>query len=226
MKLSELGEFGLIERIARTALRSSRRTIVGIGDDAAVLKPGKAGELLLATTDTMVEGVHFDLSYASYYSVGYKALSSNISDCAAMGGNPREMLVTVGLSRSAKVSDVDDLYRGIRALAKTCGISLIGGDTISSPFGLIVSITLLGEVKKKDLLLRSGARVGDVILVAGDLGGSACGLKILQCRDRARGCSRTGRDNPCGCPWTLANFGGQGPACRQARQALSLQGGA
>ncbi len=174
MKVSDIGEFGLIERISKKAKYHSN-VLVGIGDDAAVLRPD-AGKLIVATTDTMVEGVHFDLSRAPYFCVGWKALSSNISDILAMGGSAGQALVTVGLPKNSSVKDVDELYRGIRALADRYGIDIIGGDTVSSPLGLIVSITLLGEVEKKHLLLRSGAKVGDVIMVTGTLGDSGAGL--------------------------------------------------
>ena len=178
MKVSDIGEFGLIERISKKAKYHSN-VLVGIGDDAAVLRPD-AGKLIVATTDTMVEGVHFDLSRAPYFCVGWKALSSNISDILAMGGSAGQALVTVGLPKNSSVKDVDELYRGIRALADRYGIDIIGGDTVSSPLGLIVSITLLGEVEKKHLLLRSGAKVGDVIMVTGTLGDSAAGLENLK----------------------------------------------
>jgi thiamine-monophosphate kinase len=137
-----------------------------------------------------VEGVHFDLSYSSLYSLGWKVLAMNMSDCSAMGGIAREALVTVGLPSGIDVRDVKKIYRGMDVLAKRHGIDIVGGDTVSSPRVMIISVTLLGEVKRKDLLLRSGAKEGDLILTTGYLGDSAAGLKILQCRDNPRGCPK------------------------------------
>jgi thiamine-monophosphate kinase len=175
MRLKNLGEFALIDRISKRLKKPSPRVIAGIGDDAAVLKTSN-DKLLIVTTDTLVEGVHFDLKFTPFFSLGYKALSSNISDCAAMGGRATSALVTLGLPGKLKVKDVDELYRGISSLAKKQGIDVIGGDTVSSPKALVVSITLLGEVERKNLILRSGARVGDAIMVTGDLGKSAASL--------------------------------------------------
>lgn len=174
MKLSDLGEFGLIGLLKKgPATRDSRHaTIAGIGDDAAVLRMN-GGVLLLATTDTFVEGVHFKLPRDPFFSIGQKAMLANVSDIAAMGGIPTHALVTIGLSKKISVENVKALYRGIDSIAKKCKIDIVGGDTVSSPKALIVSITLLGEVEKKYLLLRSGARPGDLICVTGKFGGSA-----------------------------------------------------
>lgn len=170
MKLSQLGEFGLIDRIAR---REHKRptTLIGIGDDAAVLKfPGK---YLLVTTDTFIENIHFKLKTTSFFHLGQKVLVANISDIAAMGGWPTHALVTVGVPKTMSVKKVDELYRGIDRLARKFKIDIIGGDTVQSPKEVVVSIVLLGEVEKENLLLRSTAKVGDAILVTGVFGGPA-----------------------------------------------------
>jgi len=184
MKLKNLGEFGLIERISRKLTKRNPEVLVGIGDDAAVVETGKS-DFLVITTDTLIEKVHFDLKYTSFYGLGWKALAINISDCAAMGATPRHAVVTLGLPAKVNVKAVDDLYDGIRALARKVNVGIVGGDTISSPSHLVVSVTLTGEVKKKELLLRSGAKVGDSILVTGDLGGSAAGMKLLKKRKKS-----------------------------------------
>ncbi|MFA6548658.1 MAG: thiamine-phosphate kinase [Candidatus Margulisiibacteriota bacterium] len=165
MKISELGEFGLIERIAH---RENKRkdTLLGIGDDAAVLQGPKNYQLI--TTDTLVEDVHF--KRGNFFELGWKALAVNISDIAAMGGWPTHALITLGLPRSMEVAAVDELYRGINALARKYKIDIVGGDTVASPKAIVISITLLGEVEKDCLLTRAGAKVGDLILVTGTFG--------------------------------------------------------
>jgi len=175
MKLREIGEFGLIERVAKRAGGGGEGVVVGGGDDAAVFKPSR-GSLTVATTDALIEKVHFDLSKASFRSVGRKALCSNISDCVSMGARPRHFLVTIALPSRVSVAQVDELYDGMLSLARKYRISLAGGDTVSSPGPIVISITLLGEVKKKNLMLRSGARPGDLICVTGKLGDPRFGL--------------------------------------------------
>ncbi|MFH1386091.1 MAG: thiamine-phosphate kinase [bacterium] len=179
MELSRIGEFGLIERIARQEKRRPS-TVVGIGDDCAVLKgPGSRDQgpakYQLITTDTFIEKVHFKIPPKNgrkpiFYHLGRKVMVANISDISAMGGWPTHALVTVGLPRTIKVEEVDQLYRGINSLAKKHKIDIVGGDTVSSPKAMVVSITLLGEVEKENLLLRSTAKVGDLICVTGKFG--------------------------------------------------------
>jgi thiamine-monophosphate kinase len=170
MKVSRLGEFGLIERLAKHQPKLPG-TIVGIGDDCAVLQ-GKKTYLLL-TTDALVEGVHFQRKGLSFFALGQKALAANISDIAAMGGWPTHALVTIGLPNNLSVKAVDDLYRGINKMARQNKIDIVGGDTVASPKALVISITLLGEVEKRNLVLRSTAKVGDLICVTGRFGGEA-----------------------------------------------------
>lgn len=182
MKLSQLGEFGLIDRIAERETKLSS-TVVGIGDDAAVLELPTSNIKLqnktlnakyqLITTDTFIENVHFKLTNNSFYKLGYKALAANISDIAAMGGWPTHALITIGAPGTMDVKAIDELYRGINSLASKFKIDIVGGDTIRSPREVVVSITLLGEVEKDNLLLRSTAKIGDAILVTGDFGGPA-----------------------------------------------------
>ena len=181
MKLSQIGEFGLIERIAS---HESKRTdtLVGIGDDAAVISQKskvKSQNYTLVTTDALIENVHFKRAGLSFFKLGQKALAANISDIAAMGGWPTHALVTVGLPATISVEKIEEFYRGLNHLAKKHQIDIIGGDTVASPKELFISITLLGEVEKENLLLRSTAKSGDLICVTGRFGGPAS-QKYLQ----------------------------------------------
>ena len=195
MKISQIGEFGLIEILKAGEKRLRPDTIVGIGDDCAVLKSpmskvrspksnvqrptsnlelsNRSKTYLLITTDTFIENVHFKLEKDRFSDVGYRAMAANISDIAAMGGWPTHALVTIGLPSKTTVAQVKQLYRGINRLAAKHKIDIIGGDTISSPREVVISITLLGEVEKDSLLLRSGASKGDVICATGEFGGPA-----------------------------------------------------
>jgi thiamine-monophosphate kinase len=178
MKLSDLGEFGLIGRIQKLAPRQSSSTLVGIGDDAAALKLS-ASHTLLVTTDLLLEGVHFDLSYTDFYSLGWKSAAVNLSDIAAMGGVPRFCLTALGIPGGISVEQVSGFYRGFNALARDHATELVGGDTCSSRGGLFISVTALGEAKPSRIVTRAGARPGDRIFVTGTLGDSAAGLELL-----------------------------------------------
>jgi thiamine-monophosphate kinase len=188
-------EFRLIQRFRQQTsrippgLRSS--VLLGIGDDAAVLKP-HPHQVLVATTDVSVEDVHFRLSYMTYRQVGHRAVVANMSDLAAMGARPRYALIVLGLGPQATTPDVNALYAGITAACVRAGAVVIGGD-ISASRKLFVSITLLGEAKPHEILKRSGARVGDILYVTGTLGDSRAGLEILQ--GRPPGDRRTGRSS-------------------------------
>jgi thiamine-monophosphate kinase len=186
MKISDLGEFGLIDRIGKTAPRKTKRVPIGIGDDAAalLLSPSSA---LLATTDMLIEGVHFDLTTTDLYSLGWKAAAVNLSDIAAMGGVPRFCLTALGIPPSFTVEDIGEFYRGVTACLKKFETVLVGGDTCSSKKGFVISVTVLGEVVRKQVVTRSGARPGDLIYVTGMLGDSAAGLEILKKGSGARG---------------------------------------
>jgi len=167
MKLSDLGEFQLIDRLSKIIGKAKKPVVLGIGDDCAVIQQGTKYQLI--TTDTLIENVHFRLS-SDFYKLGQKAMIANISDIAAMGGSPTYAVVTIGARKSFKVKAIKDLYRGIVKVARKHGVQIVGGDTVRSPKSLVISITLLGEVEKKYLLIRSGAKVGDLICVTGRFG--------------------------------------------------------
>jgi len=185
MKISDLGEFGLIDRIGKTAPRNAKRAPIGIGDDAAALLLSPSS-MLLATTDMLIEGVHFDLKTTDLYSLGWKAAAVNLSDIAAMGGVPRFCLTALGIPPSLTVEQVDEFYRGFSVCIRKRGMVLVGGDTCSSPKGLIVSVTVLGEADRKRVLTRGGARPGDLIYVTGSLGDSGAGLELLKAGARSQ----------------------------------------
>ena len=178
MKIGKIGEFGLIDLLKRRVLSKDESVLVNIGDDAAVIKSPK-DKLLIFTTDTMVEKVHFDLRYSTFKQIGWKAMVANLSDIAAMGGLPRFALVTVGFPKSISVESVISIYDGITAVGRRYGCKVIGGDTVFSPKRVFISIALLGEVEKKFLVTRSGAKEGDLIFVSGDLGEAQAGLEFL-----------------------------------------------
>ena len=179
MKVSELGEFGLIRRISEQNARwgaSDDRVVTGLGDDAAAWET--SGEIEVLTTDTLVEGTHFDRKYTSWFEVGWKALVSNLSDIAAMGATPSLVLVTLGLPRDLEVEAVDSFYQGILECASEYGGILVGGDIVGSS-EFFATIALIGK-SSDSLLLRSQARDGDVIAVTGTLGRASAGLAILK----------------------------------------------
>ncbi|MCD5397390.1 thiamine-phosphate kinase [candidate division NPL-UPA2 bacterium] len=173
MKIEEMGEVGLIKRLTKSLPRDEDRVMVGPGDDAAVIRIKKGTKLALFTIDALIEGIHFTLGALTPYQIGWKALAVNLSDIAAMGGIPQYALVSLGLKSGTSAKFVDGLYRGIKALARKYGVSVVGGDTVQSPQQLTLTIALLGEVEQKYFTRRSGARIGDKILVTGSLGASA-----------------------------------------------------
>ncbi len=178
MQISSLGEFGLIDRIRSQIPGYGPDVVVGIGDDVAVLKLSE-GRYLLATCDIQVEGVHFLRDKITPYQLGRKAAAINLSDIAAKGGSPRHMLISLALPPDTAIEFVDELYRGLLDEANRAGASIVGGNLARSSGGVVVDIMLLGEVEADQVLLRSGARVGDRILVTGSLGRSAAGLALL-----------------------------------------------
>ncbi len=187
MDVSQLSEFGLIERLTRiVGAEGSPDLIVGPGDDAAVWRVGS--EYLIATTDAMIEGVHFLPEHARWEDVGWKALAANVSDIAAMGGTPLFALVTLALPPETPAEAMDALYRGLAEAARKCGAVVAGGDVVRAP-QVSVTVALMGRAAQHDdeplLLRRSAARPGDVIAVTGTLGDSAAGLRRLQARTTA-----------------------------------------
>lgn len=176
--LSQLGEFGLIEHITENITFFHESTKLGVGDDAAVFDHGS--DYSLVSTDMLVEGVHFDLSYTPLKHLGYKAAMVNFSDIYAMGGLPKQIVVGLALSNRFPVEAIEELYEGIRLACQRHEVDLVGGDTTSSTSGLIISITAMGAVAKDALVKRSGAQAKDLIVVSGDLGGAYMGLQLLE----------------------------------------------
>jgi thiamine-monophosphate kinase len=177
-EISSVGEFGLISRLTRgiRLINSSSRT--GVGDDAAILDYG--GSQVVVTTDLLAEGVHFNLVYTPLKHLGYKAAVVNFSDIYAMNATPRQLLVSMAISRKFTISMVETIYSGIRLACTQYGVDLVGGDTTSSLTGLVISCTALGEGKDKELTYRNGAFIHDLICVSGDLGGAYMGLQLLE----------------------------------------------
>ena len=177
MELRKIGEFGLLRRVREWMTASDPSLIQGMGDDVAVFET--KGKALLATTDILIEDVHFERAWIDPYHLGKKALAVNLSDIAAMGGIPKYFLLSLGLPKDLSLSFISRFYRGLKEMARPFRVDLIGGDTSLSP-RIIVNICLLGEGDKGTLVYRKGARIGDDLYVTGTLGSSALGLKILQ----------------------------------------------
>ncbi|MFC0603589.1 thiamine-phosphate kinase [Winogradskyella pulchriflava] len=176
--LSELGEFKLIEHLTEHFEITQKSTVKGIGDDAAVLNFDK--KQIVVTTDLLVEGVHFDLSYMPLKHLGYKSIMVNLSDVYAMNAKATQVTVSLAVSNRFPLEALEELYAGITTAAKHYNIDVVGGDTTSSNSGLIISVTAIGEVKKEDAVLRSGAQPNDLVVVSGDLGGAYMGLQVLE----------------------------------------------
>ncbi|MDI1235060.1 MAG: thiamine-phosphate kinase [bacterium] len=177
-ELGELGEFGLIDHLAKSVKIHNKTTIKGIGDDAAVIDNGEQYTLL--STDMLVEGVHFDLAYTPLKHLGYKTVVSNISDIVAMNGTASHIVLSMALSNRFSIEAVEDLYFGINAACAQYNVDLVGGDSTSSPKGLILNVAVYGQVAKNKIAYRSGASEGDLLVVSGDLGGAFLGLNILE----------------------------------------------
>lgn len=178
MELEQLGEFALIDLIKQDTINKPDTVVIGIGDDAAVLKAAP-GQLQLVTTDMLVEKVHFDLGTTSAWQLGYKAIGVNVSDIAAMGGIPRHAVVSIALPKDLPVDFVVQLYDGMKEICREFDVNIVGGDTVASPQGLIINVTVIGEAEPKLLQRRSGACIGDLVVVTGTLGDSGCGLDLL-----------------------------------------------
>ena len=179
MEISELGEFGLIERLTKDISTKNITTIKGIGDDCAILSPTE-GLRTVVTTDLLMEGVHFDLTYVPLRHLGYKAIMVNLSDIFAMNAQPHQVTVSLAISSKFCVEDIEELYAGMRMACEKWNVDIIGGDTTSSHTGLAISITAIGEVRSEDIVLRSGAKPNDLICVSGNLGAAYMGLQLLE----------------------------------------------
>lgn len=183
MNISELGEFGLIDRLTNDVPMRNASTITGPGDDCAVIS-SKEGMRTVITTDMLMEGIHFDLTYIDMYSLGYKSAMVNISDVFAMNAAPCQMTVSIALSKRFSVEDLEAFYRGLHQACDKWNIDIVGGDTTSSMTGLAISITCIGEVHPEEIVMRSGAQNTDLICVSGDLGAAYMGLQLLE-REKA-----------------------------------------
>ena len=178
-EISSLGEFGLIERLTKELTTNNKETIKGAGDDAAVLQFSNDEEVLVST-DLLMEGVHFDLTYFPLKHLGYKAVVANISDIYAMNGTPKQITVSIALSRKFCIEDVEELYSGIRLACEQYGVDIVGGDTSSSLTGLAISITAIGTAPNGTVVKRNGAKETDLICVTGNLGAAYMGLQLLE----------------------------------------------
>jgi len=177
-EISKYGEFGLIKHLTERFKNINESTIKGVGDDAAILD--YKDKQILVTTDLLLEGVHFDLVYVPLKHLGYKAAVVNFSDIYAMNGQPKQITVSLGVSRRFSVEDLEELYAGIEMACKAYGVDLIGGDTSASLTGLTISITCIGEAQKDKIVYRNGAKANDLICVSGDLGSAYMGLQLLE----------------------------------------------
>ena len=178
-EISSLGEFGFVERLTKDIKPINKETVMGIGDDAAVLQFGSDEEVLI-TTDLFMEGVHFDLTYFPLRHLGYKVVVANISDIYAMNGTPKQITVSLGISRKFCIEDIEELYSGIRLACEQYGIDIVGGDTTSSLTGLAINITATGTAPKGTAVKRSTAKETDLICVTGNLGAAYMGLQLLE----------------------------------------------
>lgn len=176
--ISKLGEFGLIHHLTDNIKIKNESTVKGVGDDCAVLHYPDSE--VLVTTDMLMEGVHFDLTYIDLQHLGYKSAMVNISDIFAMNGTPRQLTVSIALSKRFKVEDMEEFYSGLRMACNKWGVDIVGGDTTSSYTGLAISITCIGEARKEDIVYRNGAKDTDLICVTGDLGAAYMGLQLLE----------------------------------------------
>ena len=176
--IAELGEFGLINHLTKYFKIQNKSTIKGIGDDCAVLS--KTEKEIVVTTDLLVEGVHFDLSYVPLKHLGYKAIMVNLSDVYAMNASAEQVTVSIAISNRFPLEALEELYAGIQLACDTYKVDLIGGDTTSSTTGMLISVTAIGTANKENIVYRNGAKVTDLIVVSGDIGGAYLGLQVLE----------------------------------------------
>ena len=178
MEIAKIGEFGLIDRLTKDLEKKNESTKYGVGDDCAVLSyPDKE---VLITTDMLMEGVHFDLTYIDLKHLGYKSAMVNISDVFAMNGTPRQITVSLAISKRFTVEDIEEFYSGLRLACDKWGVDIVGGDTTSSYTGFAISITCIGEACSEDIVYRNGAKNTDLVCVTGDLGAAYMGLQLLE----------------------------------------------
>lgn len=176
--ISDFGEFALIDHLTKNVVLKNSSTIKGIGDDAAVIKQGNKYQLI--STDLLIEGVHFDLSYTPLRHLGYKLVSVNVSDICAMNGHPKQITIGLAVSNRFSVESLEELYKGVKFACEDYNVDLVGGDTTSSTSGLMISVSILGEVEKKKITYRSGAKINDLVVCTGDLGAAYLGLQLLK----------------------------------------------
>jgi len=177
--LSELGEFGLIDELTKDFKNIHSESVLGVGDDAAVIKPDH-GKVMLVSKDLLIENIHFDMVYTPLKHLGYKSVVVNVSDIVAMNGTPKQILVGLGVSSKYSAEAIQELYGGIRRACQHYQLDLIGGDTTTSPAGLFISITIIGEAEAEKVVYRRGASANDLVCVSGDLGAAYIGLLILE----------------------------------------------
>ena len=177
-EIKDLGEFALISKLTKDLAKNRPSTLLGVGDDAAVIDP--LGKRVVVTTDMLVEGVHFDLSYVPLKHLGYKAVIANLSDVCAMNAKPTQILIGLGVSNRFSVEALEELYDGVKTACELYKVDLVGGDTTSSPSGLTLSITAVGLVDGDSVVTRGGASAGDLLVVSGDLGSAYMGLQVLE----------------------------------------------
>lgn len=177
-EISQLGEFGLIDRLTKDLKVINESTLKSVGDDAAVLS--YPDSRVLVTTDLLLEGVHFDFTYVPLKHLGYKAIAVNLSDIYAMNGTPRQVTVSLGISQRFTVEHIEELYAGMRLACEVYGVDIVGGDTTASKQGLVISITCIGDAKEDEIVYRDGAKDTDLICVSGNLGAAYMGLQLLE----------------------------------------------
>lgn len=178
-ELTALGEFGLIDHLTQYVELNNPSSLKGIGDDAAVIKYDN-DKSTLVSTDMLVEGIHFDLTYVPLKHLGYKSVIVNLSDICAMNGTPKQVTVSIAVSNRFSVEAMEELYEGMLLACKRYNVDMVGGDTTSSTSGLIISVTAIGEAKKEDIVYRNGAKEKDLLCLSGDVGGAYMGLQVLE----------------------------------------------
>ena len=178
-EIAELGEFGLIDHLTKDFTVTNKNTLRGVGDDAAVIKAGRE-DAVVVTTDSLLEGVDFDLTYFPLKHLGYKAVVVGVSDILAMNALPEQVMISIGVSSKLPVEALDDLYEGIKIACDELGVDMVGGDTTASMTGLVINITTIGRAKRKAIAYRSGAQFNDLICITGNLGAAYMGLHLLE----------------------------------------------